>query len=667
MSESHKKKANRLISSNSPYLQQHAYNPVHWMEWSNEALQKAEHENKLLIVSIGYSSCHWCHVMERESFEDRDTADIMNEFYVSVKVDREERPDIDQLYMDAVQLMTGRGGWPLNVVCLPDGRPIWGGTYFPQVNWNQNLLKLANFYRNQPEKAREYASKLEVGIQEMSIIPDALKEQEAAQLKDLLHYFLEIEREFDQKWGGHGNPPKFPMPALWEFIGKASEIFPASNASQHLNFSLHAMAQGGLYDLVGGGFSRYSVDEKWLVPHFEKMLYDNALLLSLYARQYRRNPNPLLLHVIERSMGWLKREIKSPNGGYFSALDADSEGVEGKFYLWTANELREEADSCGVRLDDFLALDAGQWEDSIIPRLCSSADVQSPEWIKLIDQLLEKRNERIRPGLDDKVLSGWNGLLLSGLCDAWKVLQKPEWMDMICELADFLSEKMYHKGVLYRTLGNNNQHIAGFAEDYAAVAKGLLQAGAVSGNENYSLKAKQLTDAAIDRFYDAEKQFFAFTPMQEQTLISRKYETQDNVIPSCNAIFGHVLFNLWERFEEHRYLEICDAMLNRMRAVMEKFPAWHAHWAHLLSLRIRQPKLICITGKRAQQAAKDLYAQHHLPDDCILFNEGTHSDLPVFANRITGELRFYVCEGQQCLKPVDSIQEVLEQLQQVKS
>lgn len=667
MSESHQKKANRLISSNSPYLQQHAYNPVHWMEWSNEALQKAEHENKLLIVSIGYSSCHWCHVMERESFEDRDTADIMNEFYVSVKVDREERPDIDQLYMDAVQLMTGRGGWPLNVVCLPDGRPIWGGTYFPQVNWNQNLLKLANFYRNQPEKAREYASKLEAGIQEMSIIPDALKEQEAAQLKDLLHCFLEIEREFDQKWGGHGNPPKFPMPALWEFIGKASEIFPASNASQHLNFSLHAMAQGGLYDLVGGGFSRYSVDERWLVPHFEKMLYDNALLLSLFSRQYRRNSNPLFIHVIERTVAWLQREMKAPSGGYYSALDADSEGVEGKFYVWSENELRQEAQACGVHLDDFTEMDAGKWEDHIIPRLRSSADVQSPEWNQLIDHLLEKRSKRIRPGLDDKVLSGWNGLLLSGLCDAWKVMQRPEWMDMICELANFLSDKMYNNGVLYRTLGKNNKNLNGFAEDYAAVAKGLLQAGEVSGHEIYSLTAKEITDAAIVRFYDVEMQFFAFTPMQEKALISRKYETQDNVIPSCNAIFGHVLFNLWERFEEPNYLKICDAMLQRMRPYMEKFPAWHAHWAHLLSFRIQPPKLICITGKGAKEAAKELYTKHHSVDDCILFNEGKHSVLPVFANRINEQLRFYVCEGQQCMKPTDHLQQAMLQLQKAKS
>jgi uncharacterized protein YyaL (SSP411 family) len=663
MSQSNQKTPNELIHASSPYLLQHAYNPVKWMEWGDEALLKAKRENKLLIVSVGYSSCHWCHVMEHESFEDKDTADIMNEFFVSIKVDREERPDIDQLYMDAVQLMSGRGGWPLNVVCLPDGRPIWGGTYFPQRNWNQSLMKLANFYRTEAAKAEEYAEKLANGIRDMSILPKPTEQKQDYKTEHILQFYLEIEKDFDIHWGGAGNPPKFPMPALWEFIGTCSEILPASQSATHLRRTLDAMSAGGLYDIAGGGFARYSVDEKWLVPHFEKMLYDNALLLSLFARQSQRQHNEHYNDVLKSTLGWLEREMKHPKGAYYSALDADSEGEEGKFYVWSKEELDSIATECKVDINQYFDQEAGYWEDDkIILRFKEAVNVNSKDYKAFIRHLLEYRETRIRPGLDHKILSGWNGWLLKGMADSWKVLQEQKIMDNVIQLADYLSNEMVVNNELIRTVQKNKADIPAFMEDYAAVINGLIAAAEVSGEQRFMLSAKQLCDFAIEHFFDQEQQLFAFSNIKEEVHISRKYETQDNVIPSCNSAIGHGLLTLWQVFEIPEYFQIVDGMLNRVFPYMSKFPQWHAHWAQLYSKMVKPPRTICISGKKASLKAASLHLANKSPDDLILFNESSHSALPIFKNRIQDELTYYVCEGQQCLQPVHSEQEALSLL-----
>ncbi|HEY5325987.1 MAG TPA: thioredoxin domain-containing protein, partial [Mucilaginibacter sp.] len=449
---------NHLANSTSPYLLQHANNPVNWHPWGTEALQKARDENKLILVSIGYSACHWCHVMEHESFEDEKVAAVMNEYFVCIKVDREERPDVDQIYMSAVQLMSGRGGWPLNCICLPDQRPIYGGTYFRKNDWTSLLFNLADFYKQKPAEAEEYAVRLTEGIQQYESV-EFVKDQADYTKGDLEQIVSNWKKYFDKTEGGLGAAPKFPMPNNWQCLLRYAHLANDENVAGALKLTLRKMAFGGIYDHVGGGFARYAVDGHWHVPHFEKMLYDNAQLISLYAEAFTWNPDPLYKKVVEGIVTFSLRELTSPQYGFYSALDADSEGKEGKFYIFTKTEIDKilggDAD---LFCTYFHVTDDGNWEEeqsNVLFRKENDAELAAMLGLQ-VEVLLEKmetcrqkvfeaRGLRIRPGLDNKILASWNGLMLKGLCDAYRAFNNADYLEIAIKNAGFILDNLVNK------------------------------------------------------------------------------------------------------------------------------------------------------------------------------------------------------------------------------
>lgn len=439
---------NSLIHETSPYLLQHAHNPVNWYPWGAEALQKAKDENKLILVSVGYSACHWCHVMEHESFEDEQVASIMNEHFVCIKVDREERPDIDQVYMNAVQLMTGGGGWPLNCFCLPDQRPFYGGTYFRKQDWMRLLNDLQAFFVNKPKEAEEYADRLHKGIKQSDVVGFVAEQKEYSvnTLKEIVDPWT---RYFDYSDGGYNRAPKFPLPNNFQFLLRYARLAKDQASNVITRLTLDKMAYGGIYDQLGGGFARYSVDSVWLVPHFEKMLYDNGQLVSLYAEAYQYSGSLLYKNVVAETLEFIRRELTSPEGGFYSALDADSEGVEGKFYCWTRDELK------GILSDDeeifstyYNVTEEGNWEETnILHRkeddkvIANAHGLSEDELTVIIDRckakLMKVREHRVRPGLDDKILTSWNGIMLKGYIDAYRVFRVDEYLQTALTNASF--------------------------------------------------------------------------------------------------------------------------------------------------------------------------------------------------------------------------------------
>ena len=449
---------NHLANSTSPYLLQHANNPVNWYPWGTEALQKAKDENKLILVSIGYSACHWCHVMEHESFEDEKVAAVMNEYFVCIKVDREERPDVDQIYMSAVQLMSGRGGWPLNCICLPDQRPIYGGTYFRKNDWTSLLFNLADFYKQKPQEAEEYAIRLTEGIRQYESIE--FVGDQPAYTKDDLELIVDAwKKYFDRVEGGLGSAPKFPMPNNWLCLMRYAHLAKDENVAGAVKLTLQKMAYGGIYDHIGGGFARYAVDSRWHVPHFEKMLYDNAQLISLYAEAYTWNPDPLYQKVVDEIISFSFHELTSSEYGFYSALDADSEGKEGKFYIFTKTEIEEIlGDDAELFCIYYHITDDGNWEEeqsNVLFRKENDEDLAKKLGLPvegLLDKIevsrqkvFEARSRRMRPGLDNKILASWNGLMLKGLCDAYRAFNKPEYLEVALKNARFILDTLINR------------------------------------------------------------------------------------------------------------------------------------------------------------------------------------------------------------------------------
>src|SRR5690606_283152 len=455
---------NKLHSETSPYPRQHQFNPVEWYPWGEEALQKAKIENKLIIVSIGYSACHWCHVMERESFEDETIAKLMNEHFVSIKVDREERPDIDQIYMVAVQLMTGQGGWPLNCVCLPDGRPIYGGTYFQPEQWKQFLLQLVAMWNEKPALANDYAERLTSGIRQSEQLPLAPIPERYTK-EDLAAIVTPWKERYDKRAGGYRGAPKFPLPNNWRFLLRYGALMDDPGVVEHVHFTLRKIASGGIYDHVGGGFARYAVDEGWHIPHFEKMLYDNAQLVSLYAEAWQQQPIVQYKRVVDETLQWVQREMTSPQGGFYCALDADSEGVEGKFYTFQRHEIEAVlGEDAELVIRYFGVTEKGNWEeehtnvleiDIDADRMAHAAGFSAHEWETVLadakGKLRDYRSKRIRPGLDDKLLTAWNAMMLKGFVDAYRVFNVPTYLDVALANAAFIRTQLYTEdGGLWR-------------------------------------------------------------------------------------------------------------------------------------------------------------------------------------------------------------------------
>lgn len=662
---------NSLIKASSPYLLQHAHNPVNWYEWGPEALEKAKRENKLILVSIGYSACHWCHVMERESFENHEVAKVMNRHFICIKVDREERPDIDQIYMLAIQLMTGSGGWPLNCLCLPDQRPIYGGTYFKKEDWINILENVAELWENEPDKAKQYADRLTDGIRNAEkIIPNVKKE--AYSLEHLREIVAPWKPYFDLSEGGYNRAPKFPMPNNWQFMLRYS-LLSGDDASRVATLlTLEKMALGGIYDQIGGGFARYSVDGNWHVPHFEKMLYDNGQLISLYAEAYQYSRMPLFKEVVEESIAWLKREMTSAEGLFYSALDADSEGVEGKFYVWDQAEFEA---ICG---EDYALMTAyyqlseeGNWEEeqtNILLRKQTDEGFALEQGIALGDlkeklasvkgKLLIQRNKRVRPGLDDKCLTAWNAMAIKGLAESAGIFDRKEYYLMAKTAADFILSKLrISEGGLYRNFKNGKATISGFLDDYAFFIEALIALYQSDFDEKWVNEARVLTEQVFRDFADPESPMFFYTPSGGEALIARKHEIMDNVIPASNSVMAQNLHTLGLLFDEERYLDQAAAMLVAVQPQIKTYGSAYSNWAIQLLNDIFGINEIALAGAHTETLKKEIDG-HYIPNKIIL--SGTNSTLPLLKDKESIETKIYICRNKVCQLPVATVDEALK-------
>ncbi|MBL8011825.1 MAG: thioredoxin domain-containing protein [Flavobacteriales bacterium] len=665
---------NRLIHESSPYLLQHAHNPVDWYPWGQEAFDSARAQNKLVLISVGYSSCHWCHVMERESFENDSIAELMNERFICIKVDREERPDVDQVYMGAVQLMTGRGGWPLNCFALPDGRPVYGGTYFAPTQWRQLLQDLGTTWAQEPERVRSYADRLQQGIAELDLV--VLNEDPAPFTRKELDRFVEVwEKQFDHEHGGTDRAPKFPMPNNHLFLLQQAWLTDDPALKAHVKLTLDRMARGGLFDQVGGGFARYSTDVLWKVPHFEKMLYDNAQLVSLYSQAWKAYGDPEHRRVVERTLAFLEREMRSSEGAFFSALDADSEGEEGRFYVWTEEELRT-----ALGADHELAVKLyavggdGLWEhgrnillrpvdDSTFAQRHGMDPAALRTRIDAINaRLLEARARRERPGLDDKALVSWNALTVQAYADAYEALGTPAYLEQAKRtMALLLGQCRRPDGGLWHSYKNGKATINGYLEDYCFTIEALLALYGVTFDEAHVREAEKLAEYAIAHFHDSTSAMFHFTSDLDPPLVARRKEVNDNVIPASNSSMAKGLFLLGHLLDRPRYLALSEQMLQNVKGQMDSYPGGYSNWALLMQAHVFPFHEIAITGPEAG-ALRLGFGRHYVPNAVFLGTTGA-SALPLLEGKLLpGTSTIYVCQNKTCRMPVGTVEEALRQL-----
>ncbi len=681
--------ANSLIHETSPYLLQHAHNPVNWQPWSEKAFKTAVSENKLVIVSIGYSACHWCHVMEHESFEDEQVARLMNSHFICIKVDREERPDIDQFFMDAAQLMIGRGGWPLNAVALPDGRPVYAGTYFPKTSWMGLLNEISVGYKKQPEKYLEYAAKLVAGIKGLSVIklpPGGVGFRQAQppafNLADLEEAYSVFSSQFDRKNGGRGRAPKFPMPDNWQFTLRYYYLTKNEAALQQTLTTLDKMALGGIYDQLGGGFARYATDAEWKIPHFEKMLYDNAQLIALYSTAYTITKKELYKTIVYETIEFINRELKSPLGGFYCAIDADSEGIEGKFYVWTSEEVKRIVGTVHFPLvKDFFGIDnEALWEEGQNILLVAATPESLAEKYKLPleeclsiiviakQKLFEERNKRTRPGTDNKILLSWNALMIKGLIDAWLAFNEPSFLELATANLIFIRKELARDGKLFHsysagqgghTIPTGKASIPGFLEDYAIYISALLAYYQAVLDESSLREARNLIEFVTTNFQDEESGFFWFTSKENNELAARKIETGDNVISSPNSVMAHNLFVAGKLFSNDEYNAMSEKMLLAMVPNILEQPAYYSNWAILLANNLPSFYEVVFTGEKAKKNLSD-FSKNYIPNKIVAGTEGPGSDLPLLQNKyVAGKSLIYVCENFTCQKPVETVEEAM--------
>jgi len=665
---------NSLIHASSPYLLQHAHNPVNWYEWGTEALEKAKAENKLILVSIGYSACHWCHVMERESFENHEVAEVMNRHFICIKVDREERPDIDQIYMYAIQLMTGSGGWPLNCICLPDQRPIYGGTYFRKNDWINILENVAGLWANESDKAIQYAERLTSGIRDSEKII-ASPATEAYTDEDLTEIIDPWKRHFDIAYGGYSRAPKFPLPNNWVFLLRYGFLKDDASVFTAVCHTLEEMRRGGIYDQIGGGFARYSVDDRWHVPHFEKMLYDNAQLVSLYAEAYQCTQFDSFKQTVVETVNWVSEEMTSADGLFYSALDADSEGVEGKFYIWDKAEfdevLGEDARLIGAYYN---ITEEGNWEEeqtNILRKtisddeLLAKFDIEAGvlyDKVKLAkEKLLAVRSKRIRPGLDDKCLTAWNGMMIKALADAAQVLNHSQYYEKASTAARFVLQHLKSQnGGLYRNYKNDKASITGFLDDYAFFIEALIALYEADFDEKWLEEAKLFADYVIANFSDPDSPMFFYTSAESEDLIARKHEVMDNVIPASNSTMAQNLKKLGLLFDVDLYIEKASAMLAAVHPKIRTYGSAYSNWAIQLLNEVYGINEIAITGLETDVIKLELNG-HYIPNKITL--GGTKSNLPLLKGKQSNETKVYICRNKVCQLPVNTVEDALKYLQ----
>jgi uncharacterized protein len=668
------KMPNRLIEASSPYLLQHANNPVDWYPWGAEALEKARNEDKPIIVSIGYSACHWCHVMEHECFENEKLAGIMNEYFVCIKVDREERPDIDQIYMDAVQNMGIRGGWPLNVFLNSSTEPFYGGTYFPPHNW-QNILEQIHFaYQNHRQQIDESAKGFTNSLNRSEFEKYNLYvDNSDFSVEHLEKIFEKISKNFDTVWGGMNKVPKFPMPSNYFFLLRIWKETGNQQALDHVIFTLKKMALGGIYDQIGGGFARYSTDREWFLPHFEKMLYDNAQLISLYAEAYLITKEPILKEVVYQTINFVERELSNSNGGFYAALDADSEGEEGKFYVWTKPEiiqiLKEDAD---LFCNYYQVTEIGNWENGLNIlcanlskeefALANNLDIKGfkSQIEKLNHKLWIERAKRVPPSLDDKILTSWNALMLNGLVDAYRVFDEPHFLELAKKNADFISKNLFlnnsdFENELLHSFRNEKASIKGFLEDYAFVIQAFTNLYQATFEEKWLVVAKKLTETTLVDFYDENEALFYFTSAKAEKLIARKKEVFDNVIPSSNSVMALNLYLLGKLFDSDSYIELSKTMLGNIFSLLDSDPNYLSNWGVFLTYLIQFTKEVAISGSDFLKFRMEIDKIYH--PNKVLSGTNDKSSLPILKNRDSfgSDTYIFICEGKKCFLPVKDI------------
>ncbi|WGK65543.1 thioredoxin domain-containing protein [Croceiramulus getboli] len=666
---------NALVDETSPYLLQHAHNPVDWHPWKESVLEEAEQDNKLLLISVGYSACHWCHVMERESFEDTAVAKLMNTHFMNIKVDREERPDVDQVYMNAVQLMTGRGGWPLNVVALPDGRPVWGGTYLPKEDWVSALSQIAKLYEDEPERLVEYASRLEEGLKTMDLVEPNPTSPRFSQ-DTLSKAVRQWSMNFDTRLGGPKQAPKFMMPANLNFLLRYAHQTENDSLLDYVNTTLTQMAYGGLYDQVGGGFSRYSTDVKWHVPHFEKMLYDNALLTTLYSEAYLKTKDPLYKETVYGTIDFVLENWADPEGGFYAALDADSKTEsgaleEGAYYVWTREELESIIDDFPLFAAYYNINDYGYWENDLYVLIRQDSDVDfAAEHGLSVTEVKSKvkqwksklgrfRESRPAPRMDDKMLTGWNGLMTKGLLDAYRVFQEPRFLSAAKKNAQFIvDQQMRDDGGLNRNYKNGTSSINAYLEDYAATIQAFLALFETTGEHSWLTHASDLTDYVMEHFSDDKTQLFFFTSDQDANLVVRQMEYRDNVIPASNSIMAKNLFQLAHYTLNPEYADRARKMLNNVQDELTTYPSGFGNWLDLYLNYTHPYYEVVITGPQAKAYLEQLNGQY-LPNT-LKAATTQESDLIIFEGRVqSSRTAVFVCVDNSCKLPVYSVAEAL--------
>lgn len=667
--------ANELINETSPYLLQHARNPVKWVPWNESVLERARREDKLVLVSIGYSACHWCHVMEHESFEDEKVAEVMNRHFICIKVDREERPDVDMLYMTAVQLMNGQGGWPLNCFVLPDGRPIYGGTYFRKEQWINILLNLSGLYEENREKVMQYATELTNGIHQTELFHTKETPNDGLKKEVLEKCIANWEKRLDNDLGGPMKAPKFPLPNNYSFLLKYAYLTGDEKLLKHVELTLNKMACGGIYDQLGGGFARYSVDVFWKIPHFEKMLYDNAQLVSLYCDAYRLTKNNLYKEVIRETLAFVEKEWLSKEGGFYSALDADSEGEEGKFYVWEKEELETLLENDFALFADYYNVnDVGYWEDGkyVLMRnenvtgILLKHQVKENELTEIINRckrkLLTEREERIQPGLDDKILTSWNALMCKAYADAFLTLGEKKYQAIALRNASFIKEKLIKPDLSMWRSYKGGARINAFLDDYAFTIDAFIQVYLISKDESWLYLAMDLCGYALDHFYNPDSGLFYYTSGTSEKLVVRTTESSDNVIPASNSQMAHNLFRLSKYFNIPGHEDKARKMLLRFSEEIAAYGSGYSNWAGLYSDMLNDFFEVCIVGKDVDEKMMEL--QNHYVPNAIFAISASHSELDLLKQRfVEGKTLVYVCKNRSCQLPVSEVKEALKQLE----
>jgi uncharacterized protein YyaL (SSP411 family) len=680
---------NRLINETSPYLLQHAHNPVDWFPWSDEALTKARQENKPILVSIGYAACHWCHVMEKESFEDPATAHLMNRYFVCIKIDREERPDLDHFFMDALQAIAGNGGWPLNMFLTPEAKPFYGGTYFPpepihnRISWKQLLVNIHDAFQKRRDEMEEQAMGIIAHLSKYNQVNEKMKERfrlftdPSYQNEDLQKIQAKLLESADQVNGGFGRAPKFPQTFSLQYLLRFFHFTGDTHSKEQALLSLDKMMQGGIYDHIGGGFCRYSTDNEWLAPHFEKMTYDNALLVILYTEAYQLTGNNAYKRVVEETMDFMCREMLSSEGGFYAALDADSEGVEGKFYTWSAKEFDEIIPD--QRISDLFDIsDKGNWEQVNIPRMKRSLSdwaaanaLDEEVALSLVKsakaKLLSHRAKRVRPLTDDKIILGWNALFNQALTRAGLACQRMDWIDLAKRNMDFLINSFYDpsSGKWQHTYKAGQAKFPAFLDDLAYLVQSLIFLYEGDPDTGHLDQAVQIMDYVLENFSDEEQVYFLFTPGFEKEVPVRKMDLYDGALPSGNATMAWNLYRLSLLLNKPNWKKRAGRMLEGTRDAVAQWPNSFGIWANLMLELVEGTVEIAVVGDAALTRGRELL-RNYIPNRVFMSAKQEDNRYPLLRDKVkTKETAYYLCQNYACQLPFYTEPETIKAISRI--